>query len=131
MVKNVEMEKNKYLDTIRKSHDPSQHIKTIEDELKETIGKALGRQSDKLLMYMRAMDQEKQHYEQLLKGHHSNSRVVLECAEKYNAYRKECLTARWELMVHRQAVGFIVDNHKFVVSKFPIGDPLPTDPSKV
>jgi len=38
LVKDVDKVSNRYLEAIRETHDPSFHIKTIEDELKETIG---------------------------------------------------------------------------------------------
>ena len=38
----------------------------------------------------------------------------------YNKFRKEALHARWELIVHRQAIGFTVGNHNSVTRKFPI-----------
>ena len=38
----------------------------------------------------------------------------------YNKHRKDAEKARWELTVHRQAVGFIVNNHRFVQEKFPM-----------
>ena len=49
LVRNTTVENNKYLEHIREVHDPSQHLKTIEDELKGTIGKALGKQGEKVL----------------------------------------------------------------------------------
>ena len=125
LVKNTQVENN-YLEHIRASHDPSLHVKTIEDELKGTIGKALGKQGEKVMTYLKAMDQERQRYELLLQDHQITDQTVIETAQKYNEHRKKCLQARWELMVHRQAVGFIVGNHKYVVDTFPIGDPLPT-----
>ena len=124
LVKDTRVE-NTYLEHIRASHDPSLHVKTIEDELKGTIGKALGKQGDKVKTYLKAMDQARQQYELLLRDHEITDQKVVETAKKYNAYRKSCLHARWELLVHRQAVGFTVGNHKHVVETFPIGDPLP------
>lgn len=128
LVKNTQTD-NQYLEHIREIHDPSQHIKTIEDELKGTIGKALGKQGEKVNMYLRAMEQERKTYERLTEEEerdHTDPQVIA-TVEKYNSYRKDATQARWELIVHRQAVGFTVGNHSFVMSQFPIGDPLPTD----
>lgn len=120
-------------------HDPSLHLKTIEDELKGTIGKALGKQGQKISLYSRLMHQERQKYGELLEKikdlDNDNSTTTTAdtaatvqqlraIAKQHNLYRKECLQARWELIVHRQAVGFIVDNHKYVMETFPIGDAL-------
>lgn len=134
MVQNTTVE-NKYLEHIREVHDPSQHLKTIEDELKGTIGKALGKQGQKVLLYARLMDEQRQKHANLVEqltesSQEQNSTCQLEeeieaCAVTHNEYRKECLHARWELIVHRQAVGFIVGNHKYVTEKFPIAEALP------
>jgi hypothetical protein len=124
LVKNTKVQNN-YLEHIRASHDPSLHVKTIEDELKGTIGKALGKQGEKVRTYLKAMDQERQRYELLLQDHQITDPKVIATAKQYNEHRRKCLHARWELMVHRQAVGFIVGNHKYVVETFPIGDSLP------
>jgi hypothetical protein len=126
MVKNTKVE-NQYLDHIRDMHDPSSHLKTIEDELKGTIGESLGKQGQKISSALQLMEQERQRYEEFLENHGANSRVVVESAQQYNVYRKQCIQARWELIVHRQAAGFTVGNHKFIMERFLIGDPLPED----
>ena len=136
LVKNPKVE-NEYMDHIRDIHDPSLHLKTIEDELMGTIGKALGKQGEKINMYRRAMAQEYQRYQEVLSNieeegcneEHStkSQRLLLESAQKFNQYRKDAIQARWELMVHRQAAGFLVNNHKFVMEKFPIVEALPED----
>ncbi len=124
MVQNTTVE-NKYLEHIREVHDPSQHLKTIEDELKGTIGKALGKQAQKIQMYSKLMDEERQKYEEVLQTETPDLQKLNDHANTHNQWRKDCLQARWELIVHRQAVGFTVGNHKFVMEKFPIGDELP------
>ncbi len=125
-VQNPKLE-NKYLEHIRDVHDPSQHLKTIEDELKGTIGKALGKQAQKIHMYAKLMDQERQKYEDLLANASDDQHAINECAINHNNWRKDCLHARWELIVHRQAVGFTVGNHKYVQDNFPVGDELPVN----
>ena len=129
-IKNTKVE-NQYLDHIRDIHDPSLHIKTLEDELKGTIGQALGKQGEKILTALRLVHEERQNYEKLLEEHGATSTKVMESARQHNEYRKRCVQARWELIVHRQAVGFIVGNHKFVMNKFPIPDALPEDISSM
>jgi hypothetical protein len=126
LVKNTD-KSNEYLDTIRKTTDPGLHLKTIEDELRGTMGKALGKQGEKILRFVRAMAKERQRYDELLEKGDTEifSRDVKKTAERYNELRKEAMKARWELLVHRQAVGFIVDNHNTVARHFPIGGPLP------
>jgi hypothetical protein len=125
MVKNIDVT-NKYLEHIRDVHDPSMHIKSLEDELRGTMGKALGKQGEKILVALQNMKQELDRYHRLLDQNHSlSSPDVLKHALQYNYYRKQAETARWELIVHRQAIGFIVDNHKFVCDKYPISPALP------
>ena len=144
MVKNTDT-KNQYLEHIRDTHDPSQHLKTLEDELKGTMGKALGNQGQKLLQVIHRMNQERERYEGILAsiyndtdavGHSSASELrsaglpldlsemvkvsLVTIVQNHNRLRKDAITARWELLVHRQAVGFITNNHKFVDDNFPI-----------
>ena len=127
LVKNAPVE-NQYLEQIRQIHDPSMHLKTIEDELKGTIGRALGKQGEKVNIFLRAMEQEKREYHRLVDNERREygDALVVEAVDKFNSYRKEAIQARWELIVHRQAVGFTVDNQSFIMTKFPIDDPLPT-----
>ena len=136
LVQNTATVENKYLEQIRDAHDPSQHLKTIEDELKGTIGIALGKQAQKIHTYAKLMDRERKKYEELLVSvsvpavaaeKDRRDDELRECAIAHNDYRKECLHARWELVVHRQAVGFTIGNHKFVHDSFPIGDALPLE----
>lgn len=120
-VKNTDVE-NPYLEAIRATHDPALHIKTIEDELKGTIGKALGKQGEKLLSCLREMQQHYKDYQET-----TGEAVSREYATNYNDARKRAIQARWELLVHRQAVGFIVNNHKYVYEAYPIADAIPLD----
>ena len=50
---------------------------------------------------------------------------AIDFAHRYNDARERALKARWELLVHRQAVGFTVGNHAYVMNAFRIPDPLP------
>lgn len=150
---------NKYLDHIRESHDPSLHLKTLEDELKGTMSKALGNQGEKVLALLQSLHQERSRYEDILSsalvgGGHKKMSLVLDGQEgtntnssknneyqldnlthaeklslflvvqNHNRLRADALHARWELLVHRQAVGFITNNHKFVHDKFPVPESL-------
>lgn len=121
-VKEVELYNDKYIDRIRETHDPSLQIKTLEDELKGTIGKALGKQGEKILYNLQCMKQE---YEYAVEN---NGKNYNQHVQKYNEYRKAAIQARWELMVHRQAAGFIIDNHQFVQKHYPIPDAISLSP---
>lgn len=127
LVKNTDVSNN-YLEHIRDTHDPALHVKTLEDEIRGTMGKALGKQGEKVLYYMRLMAEERQKHDDLLRDGIADSPShphVCECAKRHNEFREYAEKARWELIVHRQAVGFIVNNHRFVMEKFPISDALP------
>ena len=147
LIKNTSVD-NQYLEHIRDVHDPSLHLKSIEDELKGTIGAALGKQGGKVLMYARLMTEERQRYEDLIRDYYqdnnndvnnnnnnngnnenddNNEEEIRLCVIRHNDYRKDCIHARWELIVHRQAVGFTVGNHKYVMERFPIGVALPLE----
>ena len=118
-VKNVDAEKDSlYMDAIRDTHDPSMHLKTIEDELKGTIGKALGKQGQKIHYHVTRMQEAYAQYQE---------KPSPQVAAAFNACRKQAIQARWELLVHRQAAGFIVNNHKYVMEHYPIADALPED----
>jgi hypothetical protein len=121
---------NTYLNTIRATHDPTMELKTVEDELKGTIGKALGRQGHKIMLAKQLMEKELQRYNDLLKSHSTNQNSmchadIINAARNYNEYRKQALQARWELTVQRQAAGFIVNNHNYVTEQYPIATALP------
>ena len=44
---------------------------------------------------------------------------------EFNERRKAAKHAKWELIVHRQAIGFRIKNHDTVNDLFPIPPPLP------
>lgn len=127
-VKDTDRETNNiYLDAIRDTHDPTLHLKTIEDELKGTIGKALGKQGEKIQYAVRLMQREYEVYQTLLVEDTDNHHAIRRAKEMFNDYRKEAIQARWELMVHRQAAGFVVNNHHYVTKHYPIAEALPLD----
>lgn len=109
--------------------DPALQIKTIEDELCGAIGKALGKQGEKVLFAIREMQEEHSRYiDSINNAAHDDA---IQSAIRYNKARKRGINARWELLVHRQAVGFTVDNHSVVHKTFPIGEALPVEMDKI
>lgn len=130
-------------------NNPAMHLKTIEDELRGTMGKALGKQGDKILRACACMDEERERHgaliqeleaaeltldDQWAEGSGDTAAAaaaakirekVLESAILHNEHRSRAMQGRWELKVHRQAVGFLVDNHNTVDKYFPIGGALP------
>lgn len=132
-------------------------LKTMEDELRGTMGKALGKQGEKVISALHSLEEQRVKYEELIAscckdildtnanggdGVHeqdedshmrpniekisfqslpeSKQIQMVQIILSYNRYTKDAEKARWELTVHRQAVGFIVNNHRFVQEKFPI-----------
>jgi hypothetical protein len=69
------------------------------------------------------MNDHKQTYHQFLSE--QSFHEAIDSAHRYNEARERAIKARWELLVHRQAVGFTVDNHSYVHKTFHIHDPLP------
>lgn len=125
-VKNTDVS-DPYLDKIRaETVDPALQLKTIEDELCGAIGKALGKQGDKVLAAIRNMTDEHERYNECIEREEFDT--ALEYAVRHNEARKRAIKARWELLVHRQAVGFTVDNHSVVHQTFPIHCALPDTP---
>jgi hypothetical protein len=82
----------------------------------------LGRQGEKILNAMREMKDHKLRYDQLLSE--ESFHEALDSAHRYNEARERAIKARWELLVHRQAVGFTVGNHSYVHNAFRIPDAL-------
>jgi hypothetical protein len=120
---------NPYVDVVRQEVDPAAHLKTIEDELCAAIGKALGRQGEKVQRAISEMTVQHGQYMQFL--HSQAYKDASESAIRYNDARKRAIQYRWELLVHRQAVGFTVDNHSVVHKTFPIGEALSVDMDEI
>jgi hypothetical protein len=147
-------QQNPYLREIRATHDPSLHLKSLEGELKGSTGQALGRQGRKVTTALRSMQDELRRYEELLKHVQNEGRHAIQggkaasqdtknphmsqyrhqlqqSAKSFNELRQQAIQARWELLVHRQAVGFTVNNHSLVMETYPIPEALPTEFDKL
>ena len=85
------------------------------------IGKALGKQGEKVLFAIREMKQHHIQYTKQIKDQSYNE--AFQSAQMYNNARTKAIKARWELL---QAVGFTVDNHSVVHDTYNIGEQLPT-----
>ena len=111
-----------------------------------SIGSALGKQSGKIMNFTALMEKElekyhdlmQQQYEQQIVNHSdgtfdadTDTAALEEIAAKYNELREHALKSRWELTVHRQAAGFIVNNYQDVDKYHPIGAKLTVDKSAV
>ena len=49
---------------------------------------------------------------------------ICRIVQNHNQCRQDAVRARWELIVHRQVIGFITRNHKFVHCNFPIPEKI-------
>jgi hypothetical protein len=105
-------------------------MKSVEAELKGTIGKTLGRQGHKIVYAKQLMEKELQRYNDLIKLHSSAENAkfhpdIINASHNYHEYRRQALQAPWELIVQRQAAGFVVNNHDYVSEQYPIAAALP------
>lgn len=112
LVKDTESTKHQpYMQTIRATHDPAMHVKTLEEELMGTMGAALGKQAEKIEHFLNLMSAELVKYNELRQETNPCLAKLKDTALRHNEFREDAKRARWELLVHRQAVGFIVNNH--------------------
>jgi hypothetical protein len=117
--------------------DPVLHpVRSIEQEIQEIIGQALGKQGQKVTLALTRLQNSFHQYESCLIRYNKEkelrspgdtARSELEQAiQTYNAQRQKAIQVRWELLVHRQAAGFIVKNHEYVTKFYPIPPALPS-----
>lgn len=85
----------------------------------------MGKQGDKILNAIREMKEHKLRYEQSISEESFHD--AIDFGHRYNDARERAITARWELLVHRQAVGFTIGNYSYVHNVFPIPDALKID----
>jgi hypothetical protein len=126
------------------------HLRKMEDEIKGAMGMALAKQAHKIERYKTLTQEQLEKYQRLkqrrveeillfdlekddessaAERHQYDQKEIIEMmdiAKACNGFREEAIQARWwQLIVHRQAVVFIVGNQKLVFQKFPIEDALP------
>lgn len=102
-----------YNAAIRSRSDPALSVKLLEDELAEVVAGALKKQHDKLT---------------ILIGEAAGLRGPAEGGvgvEAFEAKRKECMDARWEMIIHRTACGFKAGVYDVVERMYPMPAPLP------
>mmetsp|Transcript_7495 Transcript_7495/g.9784 ORF Transcript_7495/g.9784 Transcript_7495/m.9784 type:complete len:127 (+) Transcript_7495:333-713(+) len=113
----------KYMDEVaEKIEDPQATILQLQDEVQEEMAAALGRTGYKLLDALKQLEEAQAELNEHLaesKGKENESQLA-EFVNKYNSCREAAVSARWELLIHRQAVGFRFQNQKYVETKYPI-----------
>lgn len=120
LVQNTNIQ-TQYLEKIRQVHDPNQHVKTLEDELMGAMAEALRKQSNKIYFEYNIMKEQ-------LEIYLDKSSSLKRRQEARIIFNERCVAAKrakWELIVHRQAIGFRIKNHDTVNDMFPIPPPLP------
>eukprot|EP00520_Triparma_pacifica_P016716 CAMPEP_0118632692 /NCGR_PEP_ID=MMETSP0785-20121206/585_1 /TAXON_ID=91992 /ORGANISM="Bolidomonas pacifica, Strain CCMP 1866" /LENGTH=151 /DNA_ID=CAMNT_0006523489 /DNA_START=129 /DNA_END=581 /DNA_ORIENTATION=+ len=97
-----------YMDAMRKLTDPESHVKTIEEELQETVAAALGKSGAKVLNAIKECEAMKEKIE------NDEGGATDENIAAYEELRKKAYHFRWELTIHRQACGFVSGNYKLI-----------------
>eukprot|EP00512_Aurantiochytrium_limacinum_P001991 CAMPEP_0171484658 /NCGR_PEP_ID=MMETSP0958-20121227/122_1 /TAXON_ID=87120 /ORGANISM="Aurantiochytrium limacinum, Strain ATCCMYA-1381" /LENGTH=191 /DNA_ID=CAMNT_0012017381 /DNA_START=166 /DNA_END=741 /DNA_ORIENTATION=+ len=122
-----------YLRERASSVDPAESVLSLQQEVQEEIAAALGRTGSKLTTAMKEMHiarelfeaQEDSFLAARSKGQTISfdaKRDLLIAARKFNDKLQIAEDARTALIVHRQAVGFVYQNHKIVKRAYPLPD---------
>lgn len=90
-----------YLDRLRARLDPGRAQLDLETEIRAEIAAALGRAEDKVNVALLRLELAGRALHGAPPGPERRRLVAT-----FNALREEALHARWELLVHREAVGF-------------------------
>ncbi len=108
-----------YLDRLRSRVDVEQAHQSLEQELIQEMAAALGRAEDKVNAALLRLELAAEAV--AAAGDHAERRA---CAAAFNARRLDALRARWELLIHREAIGF--RRNDVLESLYPIPPPMPT-----
>jgi hypothetical protein len=101
-----------YMKLVQTKADPTMHIKTIEDELMDAVAGALKKTADKVQTSITAVQETLDEME---------SRGMRNDADLIAQYKHRVVQAermRLELIIHRQACGFQINNHAHVNKLF-------------
>lgn len=90
-----------YLDRLRARLDPGRAQLELETEIRAEIAAALGRAEDKVNVALLRLELAQRRLATEPPGPERRRLVAA-----FDALRDEALHARWELLVHREAVGF-------------------------
>ena len=96
-----------YREAMMKLTDPVAHVKTIEEELQESVAAALRKAAQKVESAIAEC-------ERLTDDEGEGGEAMFEEA------RKKAHHCRWEFMIHRQACGFVSGNSKKIEEIYPI-----------
>ena len=114
-----------HLDRIAARVDTGMTPRSLERELLEEMAQALARAHDKMAVALLDLTEAERAVTAAAGESEYRARVTA-----YQQRRERALTARWELMIHREALGF--HRHDDLERSYPIPPPLPghTQPSR-
>lgn len=107
-----------YLDRLDRRLTLAAGRSSLEEEIIEEMAYALTRSADKINVALLELDVLRRDYDQA-----GSAAERKRLAEAFNEKRREAMRARWELMVHREALGFL--RHDGMEEDFPIPPALP------
>ncbi|GMH70698.1 hypothetical protein TrST_g9119 [Triparma strigata] len=145
-----EPSKDQYLEAMAKATSgPQSHVKLVEEELAEEVAAALKKQSDKVLTAIakaehlrRDVESELSELKPLkvpdlksmckelgLPQTGKKDSLVQRCLSSsklssFESARSAASHARWELLIHRQACGFVTNNNQFIETHYPIPEKI-------
>ena len=90
-----------YVGRLTAQLDVAAPVRTLEREIIEEMAHALRRADDKLSRALDDLERVGRDLETVSDGREADDRVTT-----YNRQRQRALDARWELIIHREALGF-------------------------
>jgi hypothetical protein len=106
-----------YLDRLRERVDVAHAQASLETEIVREMAAAIGRADDKVNVALLRLELATRAWTDA-----REPEARRRCAREVNARRAEALGARWELLVHREAVG--MRRHDLVERLYPIPPPV-------
>eukprot|EP00924_Labyrinthula_sp_SR-Ha-C_P013495 snap_masked-scaffold_5-processed-gene-4.14-mRNA-1 protein AED:1.00 eAED:1.00 QI:0/0/0/0/1/1/2/0/217 len=115
----------KYMGQVEdKTSGPASALKLLEDELVEEVAASLGRSGDKLKLSFQEMHEAHNEVLEFLNSNDLNCPVIKRelnvLIGKYSTKRSQAEVARWELIIHRQSIGFRYKNVEIIEKTYPL-----------
>lgn len=111
---------SKHIESLKSSYDPSDHITKLEEELCEEMAAALGRSGSKCDHYYNALMKMEKYCEDTLQSSNFTTNEKMQVINNFNELLVKARNAREELIIHRQAIGFVWRNQKIVEDQYPM-----------
>mmetsp|Transcript_974 Transcript_974/g.1553 ORF Transcript_974/g.1553 Transcript_974/m.1553 type:complete len:214 (+) Transcript_974:229-870(+) len=124
-----------YLEGVKDAVDVESSLLSLQQEVQEEMAAALGRTGSQLTNAINVANEAHSEFRMVSdrydrcveKGQEPGVELkteLLEYARNFNRLRKCAETARIDLIVHRQAVGFSFNNYKIVLDSFPLPEAI-------